>query len=837
MRPLLLLCALLAMVALGCEPDSRVSRSEDAGLGTAGEQIIGGVITTDRSEVGLLLPGCTATLVENPYTVLTAAHCVAFRSCEEPSCGHQSIVFDRGGVQHTFRVVRIHSWLDDPRVVLRSDAARVMAERDIALLELERPVPASVARPARIGARDPERGAEVVVYGYGQSSRCGGGPPPDERPKRLARFRFGEENIYTWSGDSGGPLFSGDEVIRVTSFGSMRTGLSFGACVTCRHEELMTRVRAWEAVPWSGSLGPPAAGCAAHNGDCAACVAQSMGISQCAFNTATGECDWIPGLVTTNVARSIAECRGDPAPVFVATFGCSDASTCRDCMSRGCTWATDLRRCVAPGVDGVPGTTNPNRVFASECCGGAGEPVCNRDGTCDRYAGENSGTCAADCPASSCDADLRCEPEEGEDSRVCPTDCALVPSCDGDLRCETQDGEWCGTCGDCPCSRSCDEDGVCEYRAGEDARNCARDCGPACDRDGACEPRAGESSMWCPEDCGPACNRDGTCTTAGGETATSCPADCGASPACNRDGRCDAGESSAGCPSDCPPPPTCDRNGRCDPGETTASCPSDCPAPPTCDRDGRCEPGETPADCPSDCPPPPMCDRDGRCDPGEMTSSCPSDCPAPPMCDRDGRCESGETAAGCPSDCGSGLSDIAGHPAEPEINGLAMRGAIVGFADGTFRPDAEITRAELAALLAAAFLASSPAGPISFRDVPATAWYLEAVAKCVAAGYLSGYPDGRFGPDDPVTREQALVALDSGRRWSGGRFAAVSSTFTDAEGASGVSIWARDGVADAYAAGVLGNAALLRYGGGAVLLRPRARATRAEVASFIFRAL
>jgi hypothetical protein len=207
------------------------------------------------------------------------------------------------------------------------------------------------------------------------------------------------------------------------------------------------------------------------------------------------------------------------------------------------------------------------------------------------------------------------------------------------------------------------------------------------------------------------------------------------------------------------------------------------------------------------------------------------------MCDRDGRCESGETAAGCPSDCGSGFSDIAGHPAEPEINGLAMRGAVVGFADGTFRPDAEITRAELAALLAAAFLSSRPAGPISFRDVPSTAWYREAVAKCVAAGFLSGYPDGRFGPDDSVPREQALVALDSGLGWSGGRFSAVSAAFTDAEGASGVSSWARDGVADAYAAGVLGNAALLRYGGGATLLRPRARATRAEVASFVFHAL
>ncbi|MFN9812955.1 MAG: S-layer homology domain-containing protein [Deltaproteobacteria bacterium] len=362
-------------------------------------------------------------------------------------------------------------------------------------------------------------------------------------------------------------------------------------------------------------------------------------------------------------------------------------------------------------------------------------------------------------------------------------------------------------------------------------RTCVGPCGEGRER---CE--LGE---WgpCSADCPPLseCNGDGLCDP--GETPADCASDCPAPPRCDRDGVCDPGESAADCPSDCPALPACDGNGRCDPGETTAGCPSDCPPPPMCDRDGRCESGETTAGCPSDCPPPPMCDRDGRCESGETTAGCPSDCPPPPMCDRDGRCESGETAAGCPSDCGSGFSDIAGHPAEPEINGLAMRGAVVGFADGTFRPDAEITRAELAALLAAAFLSSRPAGPISFRDVPSTAWYREAVAKCVAAGFLSGYPDGRFGPDDSVPREQALVALDSGLGWSGGRFSAVSAAFTDAEGASGVSSWARDGVADAYAAGVLGNAALLRYGGGATLLRPRARATRAEVASFVFHAL
>ena len=362
-------------------------------------------------------------------------------------------------------------------------------------------------------------------------------------------------------------------------------------------------------------------------------------------------------------------------------------------------------------------------------------------------------------------------------------------------------------------------------------RTCVGPCGEGRER---CE--LGE---WgpCSADCPPLseCNGDGLCDP--GETPADCASDCPAPSRCDRDGVCDPGESAADCPSDCPAPPACDGNGRCDPGETTSGCPSDCPPPPMCDRDGRCESGETTAGCPSDCPPPPMCDRDGRCESGETTAGCPSDCPPPPMCDRDGRCESGETAAGCPSDCGSGFSDIAGHPAEPEINGLAMRGAVVGFADGTFRPDAEITRAELAALLAAAFLSSRPAGPISFRDVPSTAWYREAVAKCVAAGFLSGYPDGRFGPDDSVPREQALVALDSGLGWSGGRFSAVSAAFTDAEGASGVSSWARDGVADAYAAGALGNAVLLRYGGGATLLRPRARATRAEVASFVFHAL
>lgn len=44
--------------------------------------------------------------------------------------------------------------------------------------------------------------------------------------------------------------------------------------------------------------------------------------------------------------------------------------------------------------------------------------------------------------------------------------------------------------------------------------------------------------------------------------------------------------------------------------------------------------------------------------------------------------------------------------------------------------------------------------PSSFSDVPSGAWYEEAVAWTAESSIMSGYTDGRFGADDPVTREQ-----------------------------------------------------------------------------------
>ena len=48
---------------------------------------------------------------------------------------------------------------------------------------------------------------------------------------------------------------------------------------------------------------------------------------------------------------------------------------------------------------------------------------------------------------------------------------------------------------------------------------------------------------------------------------------------------------------------------------------------------------------------------------------------------------------------------------------------------------------------------------VSFTDVGADAWYAKAVAWAANAGIVNGYPDGSFGADDTITREQLLVML------------------------------------------------------------------------------
>lgn len=98
------------------------------------------------------------------------------------------------------------------------------------------------------------------------------------------------------------------------------------------------------------------------------------------------------------------------------------------------------------------------------------------------------------------------------------------------------------------------------------------------------------------------------------------------------------------------------------------------------------------------------------------------------------------------------------------IQWAAERGYINGYSDGRFGPGDSVTRAQLAAIFYRAAGSPDASGPARFSDVQETAYYRDAVSWAQSSGLTGGYADGRFGVNDPVTRQQTAAVL---WRWAG----------------------------------------------------------------------
>ena len=97
------------------------------------------------------------------------------------------------------------------------------------------------------------------------------------------------------------------------------------------------------------------------------------------------------------------------------------------------------------------------------------------------------------------------------------------------------------------------------------------------------------------------------------------------------------------------------------------------------------------------------------------------------------------------------------------INQLVNLGILSGYPDGTFNPDALLTRAQFAkiavCMLGIEKEAASLAGTSVFSDVNADHW-ASGYVNCIAQkGIINGYPDGSFGAEDTITYAQALTIL------------------------------------------------------------------------------
>lgn len=107
-----------------------------------------------------------------------------------------------------------------------------------------------------------------------------------------------------------------------------------------------------------------------------------------------------------------------------------------------------------------------------------------------------------------------------------------------------------------------------------------------------------------------------------------------------------------------------------------------------------------------------------------------------------------------------GFTDTKSHWAEDSINDMHSRKIITGYADNTFHPDAKITRAEFSAIIVRALKVNLTTGE-SFSDVIKADWYGKYVITAATNGLISGYSDGTFRPEAAMTREQAMITIDA----------------------------------------------------------------------------
>lgn len=162
--------------------------------------------------------------------------------------------------------------------------------------------------------------------------------------------------------------------------------------------------------------------------------------------------------------------------------------------------------------------------------------------------------------------------------------------------------------------------------------------------------------------------------------------------------------------------------------------------------------------------------------------------------------------------------DIAGHWAKDSIAQLINAGVAGGYPDGSFQPDKTVTRAEFTVMLVKALKLESMEGPV-FADTAAH-WAQDSISTAAAHGFIGGYDQNTFGPDDLITREQAAVIIARAAQLEAG---GEALKFTDS---GRISSWALSGVAaavsSAYLAGYPDNS-----------FRPQGHTTRAEAAALM----
>lgn len=160
---------------------------------------------------------------------------------------------------------------------------------------------------------------------------------------------------------------------------------------------------------------------------------------------------------------------------------------------------------------------------------------------------------------------------------------------------------------------------------------------------------------------------------------------------------------------------------------------------------------------------------------------------------------------------------------------MAKKGYITGTPDGKFLPNNNMTRAEFAVVLWRVAGKPATAAESKFTDVKSTDWYADAVDWASANGLINGY-NGKFSPADKITREDAAVILYRYAKSNGKGYSSVPETKLNVPDVDSISDYAYEALYWFNSNGVIkgdenGN------------VNPKNSATRAELSAIIYRSL
>lgn len=181
------------------------------------------------------------------------------------------------------------------------------------------------------------------------------------------------------------------------------------------------------------------------------------------------------------------------------------------------------------------------------------------------------------------------------------------------------------------------------------------------------------------------------------------------------------------------------------------------------------------------------------------------------------------------------FDDVQYHWGRADVNNIAARLSLKGNGDNTFSPSRQVTRSEFAEIIVLGLgLMRQDAPQNIFPDVPASAWYRDAVALADEFGIVRGYDNGHFEGGQQITREQGFAMIARAYRLIQSEEVPnqeqIASTLAPYADEANVAAWAKADVAQLITAGII-------QGNGPELLSPKAQMTRAEVAALMARML